>query len=327
MFENLLPPMHRHWSRREWVLTLAVAVGLWVIYAFIGPGIDYYGAYTWMVNNPEMYPLNAQRPWTLNPTWMVPFMAPFITLPGRAGYLAFMAATLAMMIFGAYVFGGRPIPLLLSAQMWWVLWWGQLEGWGVLGLVLCWLAMQQPVSWGWMFLGLTMASFKPQVSFVPALFAWWQSGRRRWASAALLLGVALLSVLIWGPWPLWYWQGLQGFVGDQHAGPWNASLGWVALPLFVPALGLPLRRDQRLLALTATALLVSPYLPYYSTIVLLCFNLPVWLYVFAFTGYLTDLLGTRLAWNALALLPLLTLAWLYFPLAQRAWQRWKDRRS
>ena len=125
------------------------------------------------------------------------------------------------------------------------------------------------------------------------------------------------SVAIWGPWPLWYAQEITNFVGDNHAGPWNASLGWIALPLFIPALFLPLTRYQRVMALTATGLLVSPYMPYYSTIILLVFNIPWWAYLFAFSSYFPNLIGTRLAWNAVALLPLSVLAWLYWPFVIR----------
>jgi hypothetical protein len=105
---------------------------------------------------------------------------------------------------------------------------------------------------------------------------------------------------------------------------WNASLGLLALPLFVPALLAPLGPRERLLAVTCTALLVSPYLPYYSTVIVLCFSLPGILYVLAFVGYLPTVIGTVAAWNSVVLLPLGVLAWVYWPVAQ-AW--WRSRRA
>ena len=102
---------------------------------------------------------------------------------------------------------------------------------------------------------------------------------------------------------------------------WNASLGLWALPLFIPALLLPLNRQQRLLALAATAQLASPYLPYYSTILLLCFAIPAWAYLFAFLGFLPLVLGTTIAWNGVTLLPILLLAWLYAPLIKNWLQK------
>lgn len=325
MLHFKFPETHRPWSKRYTIIVIILAVATWFIYAMIGPGTDYYGAYTWMVLNPEKYPQIAERAWTLNPPWMVPFMAPFITLPGRAGYLAFMAVMIAATLFGAYVFGGRPIPILFSAQMWWVLWWGQLEGWGVLGLVLGWAALMSN-SWPVMFLALAIGAFKPQVGFIPVLFLWAWSGKDRWKSMVAFVVLALLSLLIWGPWPKWYLEGILKFVGDNHFGGWNSSLGYLFIPLFLPALLIPLSREKRLIAITATTLIVSPYLPYYSTILLLCFNLPAWAYIFAFTGYIPGLINKAyLAWNSIALLPIGVLLWLYWPFLKQLASKIKNR--
>lgn len=318
---------NRSWSQQQWLITFGVALLVWLVYAFIGPGADYFGCYTWMVTEPERLPLVSERVWTLNPPWLVPFMAPFVSLPGRAGYLAFMLANLAMTIYGTYVLGGRPLPILLSAHMMWILWWGQIEGWGILAIAIAWFAWKasqessSPKSWLGMYLALLLATFKPQIGFAPVAALWWWSGKERWKSLAALLITFLLSLLIWGPWPIWYAQGVLKFVGDEHAGPWNASLGMIALPLFLPALLVPLEREKRLIALTATAYLASPYLPYYSTIALLSFAVPAWAYIFGFTAYLPSVLGTRLAWNSVMLLPALVLLWIYWPVARAWWQR------
>ncbi|HLC34676.1 MAG TPA: hypothetical protein VJJ70_06735, partial [Anaerolineales bacterium] len=102
--------------------------------------------------------------------------------------------------------------------------------------------------------------------------------------------------------------------------PWNATLGPIALPLFLPALLVPLDRPQRLLALTATAMLDSPYMPYYSTLLLLVFPLPWPLLALAFLGYLPGLIGTTLAWKGVVLLPLGVLAWIYLRAARASWK-------
>ncbi|NIS80928.1 MAG: hypothetical protein GTO14_12120 [Anaerolineales bacterium] len=311
--------VHPGWSRRAWIVTIAVAVCVLTLYVYIGPGEDYYGAYTLMVTKPGHLPQVAEHPWTLNPTWMVPFMAPFVSLPGRAGYVVFMAFSIAMIILGAYTFGGKAIPILLSAHMLWILWWGQLEGWGVLGLVLAWYANKKQ-SWFWMFLAMAIAAFKPQVSFVPVLALWWWMGKDRWKSLAALVGLFIASIIIWGPWPLWYLGGIIKFIDSQHYGVWNASLGWVALPLFIPALRVPLDRQKRLIALTATSYLVIQYMPYYSTIPLFCFALPLWAYAFSFLGYLPNVVGTRIAWNGLVFLPITVLLWVYWPHLIRVWE-------
>lgn len=303
---------------------IVIALCLWALYALIGPGPDYKVCYTWMVTQPERLRTVADYPWTLNPPWLAVFMAPFVTLPGRAGYIVFTAFSIAVFLHGTHHFRGKIALTLLSAQLFWILWWGQIEAWAILGLVLAQLALDKK-SWKLMFLALIMASFKPQVGFVPVLAYWFWSGRDRWKSMAGLLVVFALSLLVWGPWPVWYAEGILKFAGDNHAATWNASLGLKALPLFIPALLVPMEREKRILALTATALLVSPYMPFYSTVIVLVMNIPTWAYFFALTGYFTSIVGTTLAWNIVALLPVSLLIWLYWPYAKEWVSRFRHR--
>jgi hypothetical protein len=305
-------------SRRELIIAIIIAIGLWLVYAFIGPGDDYKRAYTDMVIHPEQIAEVPERTWTLNPLWQNWFMAPFVTMPGRWGYLAFMAFTLGATIWAAYLFGGRPVLVVLSSHMAWILWWGQLEGWAALGLVLGYYALQNR-TWLLMWVALMMATFKPQASLIPVATLWWWLGREKWKAAAAMVATLIVTVIVWGPWPWWYWQALSNFVGDRHYDNWNASIGLIALPLFIPALLVPLTRQQRLIALTATACLAITYMPYYSTILLLCMAVPWWAYIFGFTGYLVFFLGP-LGWNIVALLPASLLVWIYWPIA-RDWYR------
>jgi hypothetical protein len=302
---------------RKFGPAVAVGICLWSLYSVIAPGVDYRFCYTWMVNEPERLKTVADFAWTLNPPWLAVFMAPFVSLPDPVGFMVFLAFTIAAFIYGANHFRGKIVPMLLSAQFFWILWWGQIEAFALLGLILAQFAFEKK-SWKLMFLALIFASFKPQVGFIPVLAYWWWSGRERWKPMLGLLMVFALSLLIWGPWPVWYAEGLLKFAGDGHANGWNASIGLIALPLFVPALLVPLDREKRILALTATALLVSPYMPYYSSIILLVMNIPIWAFFFAFTGYLTSVVGTTLGWNIVAGLPVSLLIWIYWPYL-KAW--------
>ncbi len=304
------------WSRRHWIVILSVAIGLWSLYTVIGPGDDYKLCYTWMVENPEKLPEVAEYPWTLNPTWLAPFMAPFVSLPGRSGYSLFMLATIAVTIYATKIFGGKPIPTLLSAHMFWILWWGQIDGWAILGLVLAWYAYRKQ-SWPLMFLALSMASFKPQIGFVPVVALWWWSGKDRWKSLTAMVGLVLASIIVWGPWPVWYFEGITKYLSDGHHDLLHASLGLKAWPLFIPALLLPMNKEKRLIVLTATTYIISPYMPYYSTILLFIFALPWWAYLFGLLGYFPTLIGTTLAWNSVVLLPLTVLVWIYLPIAKQ----------
>jgi hypothetical protein len=315
-----------NWSRKQWMVVIAIAIIIWLIFICIAPGKDYTGAYTDIVIRPERLRTVVDDIWFLNSPWLALLLAPFIAIPWPVGYIVFMAVALATFVYGVYFFRGKAIPVLLSAQLAWILWWGQIEWTGVLALVLGWVALQKK-SWPLTFLSLAIAAFKPQLSFIPALALWWWSGRDRWKSMTALAALVIFSLWAWGPWPVWYAQAIIRFAGDGHSDIWNASLGLVALPLFIPALLIPLNREQRLIALTATTFIVSPYLPYYTTILLLCFPLPWWAYLFAFLGYLPRVIGTRLAWNAIVLLPILVLLWLYIPIFVSWLRRYREQRS
>jgi hypothetical protein len=317
------------WSRAYGLSIFSIAVVLLVLYSYFGftfpdlptgPGADFKRAYTWMVLEPDRLSTNAIYPWTLNPLWQNFFMAPFVTMPWPWGYITFMAFTLAAAVLGAYWFGGQPIGLLLSSQMFWVLWWGQLEGWAILAVVLAWVAVGR--RWWWlMTVALALATLKPQIGLAPVALLWWWSGRERWKPVAVLGGIFIYTLLVWGPWPIWYWQGMQhGAFVAQHAQSVRASLGMWAWPLLLPALCVPLSPTQRVLALAAAAQLASPYLPYYSTILLLMFNIPPWIYAVSLLGYLAPWLGPTFAWRSMVSVPLATLAWIYWPWVRARWQ-------
>jgi hypothetical protein len=182
----------------------------------------------------------------------------------------------------------------------------------VLGVALGWLALRRK-SWGLLFLGMALATLKPQMGLLPIAALWWWAGPLRWQALAAYAGLFLMSLVVWWPWPAWVFEGLFIVARGTQYEAWNASLGWAALPLLIPALVVPMGRKERLTALTAAGLLISPYTPYYSTLVLLCLPLPAWAYVFAFIGYLPGVVGTTIAWNGIVLLPLGVLGWVCWP--------------
>jgi hypothetical protein len=297
------------WKRKNWAISILIALIIFLTYALVGPGLDFFGAYRSLVieNN-----LASTDSGIYAPPWLATFLAPFIQMPGRAGYIAFMAVSMAIILFGVYTFEGQPLPILISAQLSWVLWWGQIDAFPILALALGWLSLKKK-SWIMMLAALAIASTKPQSCLIPVFVMWWWLGHERWKA---LIGFVLLitaSLLIWGPWPIWIIERIYGLASNKSFGPWNASLGLIALPLLIPALLMPLDRKQRLLAITATALLISPYMPYYSTLILFCFPLPWWMGSFAIIGYLPTIIGTHLAWNGITLLPIAILGILYRP--------------
>ncbi len=293
---------------RTWAITIAIAISIWMIYVSYAPGLDFLGGYRDLVLGAD---LASQDFLVFAPPWLATILSPFVFLPERIGFALFLALSVLIIVFSTHTLKGHTIPLLLSAQLSWILWWGQIDGLAILGLALAWIAYQKK-SWILMTLALILALLKPQISLIPVLLLWWWMGKERWKTLLLSALFGMASLIIWGPWPIWIISKIIHFTQERSYDMWNTSLGLLAAPLFIPAIFLPLRsRSKRLIAITATTLLVSPYMPYYSTLVLFCFPLSWWIYPFAFLGYMPNVLGTEIAWRGITLLPILTLLSIY----------------
>ena len=292
---------------------IAIAVIVWLIYAISGQGIEFFSTYRDLVLQPQNLVSRFGVPLTYNPPWVGLILAPFIVMPGKSGYLLFMVVTILMFWYATREFSGKLAFLLVSAQLSWILFWGQIEALVMLGIALGWSALKTH-SWPRMILALLLAVLKPQIGLVPILAIWWWSGKDRWKSLLGFLIVVLLSILMYGPWPVWFVQNVVKISTDNsiyHL--WNSSIGVWALPLFIPALALKMNRYQRLVALMATGMLASPYMPYYSTILLFCFALPGWSVFFAVLGYFYSIISPVVAWNGIVFFPICVLVWLYLP--------------
>lgn len=293
------------------LLLASGVLSLWLVYAALGPGEDFLGYRAFALHLADY---NLARG-MYSPPWLALLVLPLAVLPGRRGYLLLIGLTLGAGLFAARTLGGKPLVVLLSAQMSWVLWWGQIDALTLLALSLAVLGHTRR-SWWLLAVGLMLAAVKPHVVAVPVIALWWWSTGSRLRSLAVAAALVALSLVVWGNWPAVLAERLLPFSQSTSYRPWNATLGPLALPLFAPALLVPLGRPQRLLALAATAMLVSPYMPYYSTLLLFVFPLPWPLLALAFLGYLPSLIGTTLAWNGVVLVPLGVLTWVYLRAAR-----------
>jgi hypothetical protein len=312
--------------RYQKVAEIALALIIWLTYSAIGPGGEFFNVYRDLVFQPAKLIGTFGAPITYNPPWLAPMLAPVITMPGRSGYIIFIGITLLIFLYASSVFESKPGFVLISAQLFWILWWGQIEGLVVLGIALGWAALKKN-SWKLMILAICLAALKPQIGLFPIVAIWWWSGKDRWKSLLGFVIITIISIWIYGPWPLWFIRNVVKITNSSQYGPWNSSLGLWAIPLLLPALGLKMDRYSRLIALTATGMLISPYMPYYSTILLFCYALPGWSAIFAMLGYFPNILGTQIAWNGIVFLPITLLIWLYWPylkewtLFQDVWKR------
>ena len=197
--------------------------------------------------------LSGQNPYQpghafFNPPWVLLPFIPLVLLPFRVGVAILYVLNTGVFLFIGYRTGLRPIPLLafmLSLPVISCILFGQVDGFCLLGLF-----MPHPV-------GLIFLLTKPQVGGVIACFwvleAWRSAGWKGvWRLMAPSLGLFLISILVFGLWPLQLRVSIL-FDAQHNTSLWPGSL-MIGLPLLVYALRL---RNEKV------ALMVSPFLSPY----------------------------------------------------------------
>ena len=153
---------------RTWAIAVIIAISIWLTYAYLAPGLDYFGGYRDLVLGAD---LASSEFLVFAPPWLTIILTPFVHLPDRLGFALYLAFSLAILLFSTHTLKGHPLPLLLSAQLSWILWWGQIDGLAILGLALAWIAYKRN-SWILMTFALLLTLIKPQISLVPVLITW-----------------------------------------------------------------------------------------------------------------------------------------------------------
>jgi hypothetical protein len=270
----------------------------YVIYirAVEGGAIDYYYAY-----------------------WMLPVFGLLKILPVPIGYLLWGMLNIAGVWLATRIFGGPMALVLISYQLYYVLFYGQITGVILGGLGLMWIGIVMR-RWEFAGLGLVIALTKFQIGIVMGglllLFApltW----RERMRVCIIPIMVFFVSLFVYPRWPWHLLMILQQFPPNDWG---NISLWrWVgpyALLLFVPGLVLPLTRSTRFVMLIAAASISLPY--FQQTDLLMFFSLPVgWFVLLGYIGYLFPIYG----WNVFGTLSLSPLLWIVFQALRVSRQR------
>jgi hypothetical protein len=181
-------------------------------------------------------------------------------LPFEISYIIWIILNIIGVFFAARVFNGNSYLALFSYQMSFLLFWGQISGiiTGFLGLF--WWSMHQKRWWLAGF-ALLIAAAKPQSGGVFALLLWLFADIP-WKDKFRLLIIPIIGfVLSLIAYPGWIMDVLSRS-GTAYA--WgNISLyqwiGWCALLLFLPAIIVPMSKQQRFLILVSTWILTIPY--------------------------------------------------------------------
>ncbi len=241
--------------------------------------------------------------------WLLPIFNLFARLPLLIGYILWGTLNVYGVFFTVRIFGGRPLVMLLSFQLFYILYFGQITGLILAGLALFWWCAAHR----WLDLaglGLLIASSKYQLGVPLVLFLWLAADmtwRERIRCLLVPVGIVAVSLFVWPRWPLLSLNTILTIPPNNSGsislwrwiGPW-------ALLLLLPPLILRRPLSQRLVLYAAAVALAVPY--FQQTDLLFLFALPVgWLALGGNLGYLLMLFWS---WNGLAGLAVLP-TWIY----------------
>jgi hypothetical protein len=237
--------------------------------------------------------------------WMVPFFSLFSKLPLTASYVLWCTLNILAVFFAARVLGGSAPIAVLSYQLLYSLFQGQIAGVIVGGLALCWWGLVNR-KWNVAGLGIALASAKYQLGIPGSLFLLLLaevSWRDRLRVLIVPSVIGLASLLFYPGWPL---QALHTLNSNPPNAEGSISLWrwlgpWVLL-FWVPPFLLRLTRDHRFLALVAATGFALPYFQQTDLLFLLVLPIGGWA-LLGNLGYLFPVFGW-IALQTLALLPL-----------------------
>ncbi len=237
--------------------------------------------------------------------WLVPIFAILDKLPLNLSYVLWCTANILGVFFAARVLGGSVPLAVLSYQLLYSLFYGQIAGVIVGGLALCWWGLVNR-KWHVAGLGIALASAKYQLGLTGSLFLLLVaevSWRDRLRVLVVPFLVVLASLIVCPEWPLLALDMLRSHPPNDNGSIslWR-WLGPLALLFWVPPLLLRSTREQRFLALVAATGLALPY--FQQTDLLFLLVLPIgWIALLGNLGYFFVVYGW-VALRVLALAPL-----------------------
>ncbi len=246
--------------------------------------------------------------------WFLPVLAVLDALPGYSGFILWGLMNIAGIWYATRVFGGNPVIVLLSYQMLYTLFYGQIIGVIAAGLGFFWWGLSKK-RWELAGLGLALAVTKLQVGVPVGLtlllvadISWYA----RLRVMLVVLVITLISLIIYPLWPFKILEGLESTPPDNRGSvailPFTGAVG---LLLWLPPLLLPLPAGRRVVAIAATTALALPYFQSNDLVVLAIFPTG-WLGLLGNLGFTYGWLG----WDALQLLtivPIIFYVWIIFP--------------
>lgn len=194
--------------------------------------------------------------------WSRPFFWLWAKMPFYWGFALWSLLNIAGIFWAARVFDGRAALALLTFQMFYGLFLGQIIGLLIGALAFGWWALAHR-RWYLAGLGFWVASTKFQIGMpygllllLTAEIGW----RERLRVLVLPGALSLFSLIVFPAWPLALWARIQACAPYDWGSIslWRWAGGW-ALLLGLPLLFLPLSRSRRFLGWAAAIPLIMPY--------------------------------------------------------------------
>ena len=237
--------------------------------------------------------------------WFVPVFQLLGKLPVIPVFILWNIISILCVFLAVRIFGGNPVFTLVSYQMLYILYQGQMTAWVIGALALLWWGMAHK-KWGIAGVALLIAATKFQSGLIFAAALWWLADiawKDRLRILIIPVLLALLSLVIYPAWPIQLISTIQNNppndVGNMALWQW---IGPYALLLWIPPLILPLKKELRIIALVATMSMALPY--FQQADLLTLFALPIgWFPLLGNFGYLVAWFGET-AVHLLVLIPL-----------------------
>jgi hypothetical protein len=302
-------------NTKPFKISLIIAAGLVVIYAVnFGPlSSQTVGGKDWV----DAFRSGARGDYShvVTPYWSLFLSYLPARLPEPFGFSVWIAIGAFLVLVTASYFESPLLMLLLSYQMNWVLFYGQVDPYVIFGIGLGYYGVKcsKPLLIG---IAISLLLIKPQIGILIAIYYFFSSPSK-WKTFLMSAIPILASLLIWPGWPeRLYLEQLTTFM-DRPPQDWtNTSLGlplWIGMILSVFVLILPLRIKEKVPALIATNLLVSPYSTIYSQLSLLSLGLPKVFYLWGFIPWVVGILmGPFGNWRWGFLFPLSTILYVCY---------------
>lgn len=206
--------------------------------------------------------------------WLLPVFALLDALPGYTGFILWGLANILGVWVATRTFGGKPMITLISYQMFYTLFYGQIAGVIAAGLALMWWGIAQR-KWEIAGLGLTLALTKLQIGIPVGLTLLMVTNISWYARLRVLLvalTITMISLILYPNWPLKILEGLETVPPDNRGSiSFFPLIGALALLFWLPPLVMPMSGGRRVIAMGAAASMALPYFQSNDLIILALF--------------------------------------------------------